>query len=131
MQAKKKIKRHLVNRGDRDDFEVTPSLVMYWWRELNEAIFDGKLNPPAQVIVKHHLKEAWAWCEGGGFSKRVPVNYAFQRKYDDKEMFLTILAHEMVHHWEQQTTGRMSHGKNFFKWEERLKQVGIPLDKSY
>lgn len=52
-------------------------------------------------------------------------------EFDNREMFIAVLAHEMVHQWEQQTYGRMTHGKNFFSWKEKFKSLGLPLEVSY
>lgn len=113
-------------------FQVTPSLVLYWWRILNEAIFDGQLKPPHKVYIRKFVRQdIWGTCQGWGASKLLPVVFEMKEEYDDKEMFIAVLAHEMVHQWEQQTFGRMTHGKNFFAWADNLKRVGLPLDKAY
>lgn len=131
-RARAKIRKHLVTKGETDNFVVTPTLVLYWWRELNHALFDDVLTMPKDIIVRKRFRDdTLAWCQGWGYSKNRPVVYALQEEYDSKEMFVWILAHEMVHHWEQQTHGRMTHGKNFFSWKEKFKKLRIPLDRKY
>lgn len=132
IHARKKIRSHLRNRGDHGDFEVTPALIMYWWRHINDAIFDGQLSTPYKVLVrKFNHNDTLGTCQGWGSSKKRPIVLEMKAEFDDKEMFMAILAHEMVHQWEQQTHGRMTHGKNFFGWEDKLKQLGLPLEETY
>lgn len=131
-RARAKIRSHLVSKGDSANFTVTQTLVLYWWRELNAALFNNVLEQPRDIIVKKYFHDdTLGWCEGFGYSKKRPVVYGMQEDYDSKELFIHILAHEMVHHWEQQTFGRMSHGKNFFSWKEKFKKLGIPLEVRY
>lgn len=105
---------------------------MYWWRHINDAIFDGQLSTPYKVLVrKFNHNDTLGTCQGWGSSKKRPIVLEMKAEFDDKEMFMAILAHEMVHQWEQQTHGRMTHGKNFFGWEDKLKQLGLPLEETY
>ena len=121
-----KIRNHLRTRGE-EWVEVTPPLVLYWWRLLNEAVFNGILPIPTKVHCRNFHDGSFGWCK---VHKRSPrVEYGIRRELDTRFTFMEILAHEMVHHYEWITYKKVSHGKNFFSWEHILMTtVGLPLN---
>lgn len=106
---------------------------MYWWRVLNRAVFDNELRMPYNVRIRKYNKynDPLGMCSGKDYSKLHPVTFDIKEEMDDRKMFMDVLAHEMVHQWEQQTFGNMTHGKNFYKWKRKLKELGITLNESY
>jgi len=127
-EARTRIKNHLRNRGDHNDFHITPHFVLYWWRICNKALFDGKLPLPRDVIIKNFKHEMYGYCEGD--KRKNSVSLGIRAGIDSRRCFLTVLVHEMVHHWEFITYGRMSHGKNFYAWEKRVKRyLGLNLNE--
>ena len=133
IKARRKIKAHLRRRGSDCNFDITPSYVLYWWHWLNKAIFDEQLTPPNFIDVKDLDKDGYhAMCIAKWeYSKKSPVILEINDYFEDKFFFITILAHEMVHQWEQKTYARMSHGSHFFQWKEKFNNLKIPLDKCY
>lgn len=104
---------------------------MYWWRILNKAIFDDVLLPPENIIIERN-NDSWGRCEGKRtYSKHDPVTIYISDEIDEREFLIEILAHEMVHQWEQQIYGRMYHGKVFQSWLPKLKELKIQLEKWY
>ena len=128
---RKKIKTHLKQKGDNRDFEITPTFIMHWWRLINYAVFNGELKYPENVEIKYWGDGTLGECWSYGNSKLKPVIIKLHGDLIDRKQFLEILSHEMVHQWEQQTIGRMTHGKNFFTWKNKLKTLGIDLQKEY
>ncbi len=127
-EARKKIKSHLARRGDEYNFEVTPHLVLYWWRICNKALFHGILPIPKNVIIKNFQQEVYGYCEGDHDGDDVVLGIRWG--VDTRRCFLTVLVHEMVHQWEHVNIGKMSHGKNFYAWEKRVKRyLGLNLNE--
>jgi hypothetical protein len=112
---------------------------------LNKNIFGNDLAPVDIVLKRIHM--AYGWCEGrtdanGTFYtheiKMSPIHGCLQ-------WFATILAHEMVHHWQWSIYSNeryeqglslskaaiMSHGPSFYKWKKPLEKYGIPLNTGY
>ena len=94
---------------------------------LNVAVFDGILVPPKRVEIRT-FRDCLGWCKGLKRNGRVVIGISDD--CFDKKMFLTVLAHEMVHAYEHQELNKMSHGKTFYDWEGRIKRnVGLPLNE--
>ena len=112
---------------------------------LNKNIFGNDLA--TVPITLKRIQLAYGWCDGrtdpdGTF-------YTHEIKIGPShgclQWFATILAHEMVHHWqwsiysnERYASGIpwtksaiMSHGPSFFKWKKPLEKYGIPLKSGY
>jgi len=51
--------------------------------------------------------------------------------FRDRELFINILAHEMIHVYEFTKYQRMTHGPKFFEWKPLFAQHGILLAKKY
>ena len=128
IQARQKIKKHLKRQGHRDDFEITHHLVFHWWHVLNKAVFDGKLKTPKNVILRNFRDESLGWCMAG---KNDPsVILGLRRELYNRKTFLTVLVHEMVHAYEHQVHGKMSHRETFYMWKEAIyENTGLTLDE--
>lgn len=112
---------------------------------LNKHIF-GKDLKHCPIVFKR-LRMAYGWCEG----RTTPDGdfYTHEIKLAPRhgclQWFATILAHEMVHHWQWSILSNeryakgipwrraaiMSHGPSFFKWKKPLEKYGIPLNTGY
>ena len=127
IKARRKIKKHVKERGEFADFEVTPQFVLFWWHKLNSAVFDNKLSPPTSIEIRN-FRDCWGWCKT--YKRKPDIVIGITSDMWDRKTFLTVLVHEMVHQWEYETHGRMSHGKNFYGWRDRIKRnIGLPLDE--
>jgi len=102
---------------------------MRWWNLLNDALFDGKLQPPHDIIVKA-FRNDYGFCRP--MSKKGKVVIGINSEFDDRKTFITILAHEMIHQWQWTEVGEMTHGQTFWQWQPTIKRVlGLPLYESY
>lgn len=101
---------------------------MHWWSALNQAIFDGNLPYPVEVVVKP-IK--------GAYGETLPTNSNNASIYidpelNDREFFITVLTHEMVHQYEMVHYGEMTHGPKFYEWREVIEErIGITLTRDY
>lgn len=118
-EAREKIRNHLDARSNHS-VVVTERMARIWWRVCNVAIFQNKLYPP-NIVIKS-LKD-WGYCE---VTENTTIGLASE--IGTRSLFLCTLLHEMVHQWEQQTYGRMGHGKRFFQWKDRIfNEVGLDI----
>lgn len=128
-EARRRIRDHVLNRGDDFDFHVTPTFVLYWWRICNKALFNGELPTPKNVIIRNFRDEVYGYCEPANYTTS-DVVLGIRSDVDSRRCFLTVLIHEMVHQWEYVNIGRMSHGKNFYAWEKRVNRYfGLNLNE--
>lgn len=127
-RARKKVKKHLERYGRRTDFVITQRLVVHWWSALNQAVFDGSLPKPVEIVVKP-IK--------GAYGETLPTNcdngsIHIDPELSTREFFITVLVHEMVHQYEMVHYGEMTHGPKFYEWKEIIEeQVGVKLMRGY
>lgn len=127
IKARQRIKRHVKERGETSDFEVTPQLVLFWWHKLNSAVFNNELIPPKDIEIRK-FRDCWGWCKT--YQTKPDIILGITSDMWDRKTFLTVLVHEMVHMWEHETFGKMSHGQNFYFWQEKIKRnIGLQLNE--
>ena len=133
---RKRLKFHIKSKGENCDFELTETFCLYWWRYLNDAVFDGKLTPPERFEIKAYRTMA-GWCRPWRANrlKERSVVIGINSWIWDRKSFLTVLAHEMVHQWEWEIlkdwNNKTMHGKQFFDWRGKLKyRAGLSLTES-
>jgi hypothetical protein len=136
-EIRQRVKRHVKTRGSQANFDITETLCLYWWAKLNAAIFDDKLTRPVRFEIRKY-RGMCGWCRPYGNNKKIRttvigINGALQ----DRNTFLNILVHEMIHQhfWEIDGCWDDSaphHGKEFFEWAPRIKRTaGLTLAVSY
>ena len=124
--------RHAVEMGQQNPYLACRKDAKVIWESLNRAIFYGQLSFPKSISVRNYKTvDWWGECEGRHNGSRCGPNYTriirLQSHWPNKKKFITVLAHEMVHQWEWEKLGTMSHGKDFFSWQEKLNDKGIAL----
>lgn len=118
IKAKRKLKFHLDRYAHEDEFVVTERKAKYWFSVINKAMFDNKLPKPIKWDLKN-LRGCWGRCSGG---EGAEVTIGISTQIDSRGLFLATLAHEMVHAWELDSKGEMSHGKVYLKWKRLFKK---------
>lgn len=126
-EARKRIKRHLRKRG-KEPVALTRRIVLRWWNLLNHAVFYNRLPYLSDVLLLMHKKEhAWAIPGLNG-----EISVSMFPTFTTRELFLSVLVHEMVHTWEFQHYPRAGHGKRFFMWKHRIKRTtNLRLEVKY
>jgi len=115
-----------------EPYTLTTVDIRYWFIIINNLLFDGALPAFRRIHLKR-LK-SWGYCLGLTSEKRGKKRYSeifMNLEYPNFTTFFSILAHEMVHHFEWINTGSMSHGPAFFQWRTKMRKIFIPLRKSY
>ena len=111
---------------------------------LNKHIWHNELTIcPIEI---RRLRMAYGWCDGrtnpdGDFYTH---SISVAPQHGCLQWFITILAHEMVHHWQWSIYSNnraktmpyskaaiMSHGPSFYEWKKPLEKYGIPLQSGY
>lgn len=132
---RKKLRIHVKSKGENTDFEITPTFCLYWWRYLNDAVFDGELTQPVRFEFRAFHNTA-GWCRPFAWNrKQRRVLIGINTEIWERKTFLQVLSHEMVHQWEWEVLGewdsKVMHGKKFFEWTNKIKnRAGLPLTKS-
>jgi len=127
IKTKKRILRE--TKFSEKKYITTYKDVKKYFKVFNKALFNGKLNPFNDVVIKN-INQASGLCVG---------NYSFRKgtcfftlevmpKYTNKKEFLNTLAHEMIHLWQQtikKDTG--NHNSLFFSYGSKFKRIGLKL----
>ena len=53
------------------------------------------------------------------------------RGYRSKKMFVEVLAHEMVHHYQALHNEPVGHGPSFYRWRDKLNKKGLQHVRVY
>lgn len=127
----------LVKRAERSgantEFKATHDDAVIVWTALNHAVFGGILVMPEKFIVQDRKNwDFWGECEGWQRGSRWGEHYTkcirIQKVQPNAKRFIDVMAHEMVHQYEWEQQGVMTHGqKTFFVWRDKLAEKGIPL----
>ena len=127
--AKVKIRSHLKTKGE-DWCCVSVEMVRFWWKVLNQAVFDGELQTPKRFDTINFHNQILGLCTVFGRPYLGTVAIGVRREYDDRTTFLTVLVHEMVHQYQWQEEKIMNHGNTFYEWKWRVKiATGLPLNE--
>jgi hypothetical protein len=115
--------------------EYNPTLkdIRTWAGILNESCFNGVI-PKFRHIKIQKISGQLAACDPMGWKNDDDIreaNLQIDSSFPDFKSFIVILAHEMIHAWQWVIKGKMTHGKTFFQWKEKLLEQGIPLHKEY
>lgn len=118
----------VVKDSKNGKWEPTIEQIVFWYKNINSLIFKDELPELNSIIIKHSNKH-WgqAYCHNNNDDTLKIVQIHFTKEFKSFKHFLNTLSHEMVHIWEWITFQRMTHGKNFFLWEEKFKRIGIDI----
>jgi len=109
---------------------MSEPLVTWWWNVINKAVFNEILPQPIRFEFRNFNHNVQGICKTYGRCESGDVVICMRREYDERNTFLTVLVHEMVHQYQWYTDKRMTHGKTFYAWEQRVKTAtGLPLNE--
>ena len=126
-----------ISAGKKIPFTSDPDIILYWWRIINNAVFDDILKEPEQFITKK-FHDNIGWCVPYRFNnkKNRRVRIGISTRLNNLHDFLCVLIHEMVHQWQWEHIGEWDdevlHGKSFYAWRDVVfERTGAPLIKTY
>jgi|TARA_Y100000034_G_C6884123_1_gene405681 hypothetical protein len=125
----------------RKNYLATEDTAQEIFDVLNKNIWNSELERTNIEIGR--IRGSYGWClglntpAGEFYTKKIKLT----PKWGCLQWFITILAHEMVHHWqcsiysnERYESGMpwsksfiMSHGPSFHRWKASLAKYDIPL----
>ena len=97
-----------------------------WFDILNEQIFGNKLPPFSKIRL---IKEDGIYAFYCYWHKKKTKESELEmiKKFKTKKLFVEILAHEMIHHYQHLHNEPLGHGPSFTAWKENLKLRGLEL----
>ena len=126
-QCDRELLRQVMLEEERP-FEVTKDEVMKWFSIINSVIFNNTL-PPFHKIGIEELDEVWAWFEH--FEDLNEHHLTLHHTYETKQVFINILAHEMVHMYQQINNQPVGHGPSFRQWRHMFENNFLTLQRKW
>lgn len=124
-----KIVRQADRSGHHNPFQTNRKMVAQIYDSINRAIFGGMLKRP-QLIINAYT-DMWGECQGARRKHCAGPHYTkcirITRNWPNMKKLINVIAHEMIHQWEWERKGYMSHGANFWGWQDRLANRGLKL----
>jgi hypothetical protein len=130
LKVKKLLKREL---SIKSEYTTTYKDIKKYFKMLNDAVFDGKLSPFNEIIIKqirdrkkycYGLVEILEWKRKGTRVYRLQM----QPQYKSKKDFVDTLGHEMVHLYQMANLGDTgNHNKLFYSFGPKLNEIGLKI----
>lgn len=127
--------RKLLRELKDDDVKFRPSTqdITEWFDILNEQIFGNKLKPFDEIRVKrlHRTHAFFNYWTKEDLRKGKPNETSLEMHvvFNSKKLFVEILAHEMIHHFQHLYNEPLGHGPSFTAWRDNFKLKGLTLYK--
>lgn len=122
--------RRMIKELEYDDVTFKPKVedVELWFDVLNKHIFGGKLPKFGTIEISgeedfHALFHYWPKKENRG------TILWMNDTFNDKKLWVEILAHEMIHLFQYHYNEPLGHGPSFWAWCDNLKLKGLNLHK--
>ena len=131
---KLKVKKLLkIELSIKSEYTTTYKDIKKYFKMLNDAVFDGKLSPFNEIIIKqirdrkkycYGLVEILEWKRKGTRVYRLQM----QPQYKSKKDFVDTLGHEMVHLYQMANLGDTgNHNKLFYSFGPKLNEIGLKI----
>lgn len=98
-----------------------------WFRILNEELFDNQLS--RVPFDFKWLRVCWAYYEYFPRKPNEKERIIMNKRYPSYRLFVEVLAHEMIHHWQYKKRGwnKVDHGNEFLDWSRKAKRIGLRI----
>jgi len=121
----------LTKSTDDNCYETTHEDCRFWFRILNQEIFNNRLTEIEVDIRWRRGAYARYQYPDNGRTDQIPLMFLMNKKYRNKKFFVEVLFHEMVHHYQFLHNEPVGHGPSFIKWRDKARKKGLELLVSY
>lgn len=123
----------IMSSTETNVYETTEKDCREWFKILNEEIFSNKLAPLDEIDIRWR-RGSFAFYECITDTKDVTYlksKLCMNKRYKSKQFFVSILCHELIHHYQALYNEPLGHGPSFFRWSDKLNKKGIKLVRNY
>ena len=113
---------------DNVKFRPTVEDIEQWFPILNEQIFGNRLKDFTEISVKK-LRQTHAYFNYDDDKSVKDTSLEMHCIFSSKKLFVEILGHEMVHHFQHSYDEPLGHGPSFMAWRDNFKLRGLTLYK--
>ena len=115
-------------RYDKQRFYPTVRDIEEWFVILNRHIFENQLKRFDRVYIRTY-NEFHALYQGWEEDGKTMTQLEMCKYWENKKVFVEILAHEMIHLYQDQHNEPVDHGPTFRRWRERFIKNGLKFRK--
>jgi hypothetical protein len=115
-------------KNEKGKYRPTMDELNLWFDILNATIFGNKLKPFDKLHIgrPHNAHALFLYWPG---EKEKGNQLKMNKVYDNKKLFVEILAHEMIHLFQFQYDEPLGHGPSFWVWRDNFNLKGLTLHK--
>ena len=127
MARYKKLATVLKGVDKRKTYKPTKKNAVMMFNILNYAIFNGKLDLP-EIRIRKLRGALGEYC----YDTKDPeiAEISLTTKYHNMKHFITVLGHEMVHHYQHTIQGDTgNHNHKFYRWRNKFEKMGLELSR--
>lgn len=133
--AKKRQKSKLVKLMNSDEitsYETTVEDCQFWFKVLNEEVFNGSLLPLDEIDIRWRRGcHAYYACILDDTNGTIVSKLCMNKRYKTMQFFVEVLAHELIHHHQAIYNEPVRHGPSFLAWRDKFNKKGINLSRVY
>jgi SprT-like family len=124
-------RKRLKELDDNTEYRVNTDIAWEWFHILNEQIFGNLLKPVEKIFISKHkgYGDVYALYYYNHKIRKQPSKISFQKKFKSEKVFVEILAHEMIHHFQYSYDEPVGHGPSFVAWRDNFTLKGLKLYK--
>lgn len=111
-------------------FRVTNDSVKYWFRILNHEIWQDDLPMFDTIQIRPFVKN-WAMCIEDTDKPKTKYRLAINIEFPTFELFVNVLAHEMIHLYQFMSGQDGEHDDSFWVWQSKFSEHGLKLEQAY
>ena len=117
---------------DNVKYKPTVEACWEWFHILNQQIFGGLLEPVKKIFLSKHKKygDVYALYYYNCKKRGKPSKISMCKTFENEKMFVEVLAHEMIHHFQYTYNEPIGHGPSFDAWRDNFKLKGLKLYKA-
>ena len=111
-------------------FRVTNDSVKYWFRILNHEIWQDALPMFDTIQIRPFVKN-WAMCIEDTDKPQTKYRLAINIEFPTFDLFVNVLAHEMIHLYQFINCQDGEHDESFWVWQFKFIEHGLKLEQAY
>jgi len=109
-------------------YPIVEQEVRHWFDILNRELFEGVLTEIRYIDIRRR-RGCHAYYSGAWFNFEPTL---FMRPaYESKRLFVQVLGHELVHHYQHLHDQDDDHGESFLAWIPKFSDMGLDLCEEY
>jgi len=118
-------------KDDKVPYKPNVEEAWIWFHLLNKEIFGNLLKPVEKIFISDNKEygDVYALYHYDGKKRKQPSKISLSKEFKNEKMFVEVLAHEMIHHFQYTYNEPVGHGPSFLAWRENLALKGLKLYK--